>query len=144
MFTNGQHICQHLCRMVFIGQTVPYRNTCMRCQFFNDFLTKSSVLDSFIHSSKNSCCVCNAFFLADLGSCRIQISSSHTQVMSSYFKRTTGSGTCFFKNKSYIFTFVVLMKLSCFFLCFQVCCQIDHVSNLFWCKVFQCKKITSF
>ena len=118
MFTDRQHICQHLCRMIFVCQTVPYRNSCVFCKLFYDILAKTSVLDSLVHSSKNSCCISDALFLSDLGTCRIQICTAHSKVMSSYFKCTTCSGTCFFKNQGNVFAFVIFMKFSGFFLCF--------------------------
>ena len=40
----------------------------------------------------------DALFLSDLRTGRIQICATHSKVMSSYFKCTTCSGTCFFKN----------------------------------------------
>ena len=86
MFTNGQHISDHLCRMEFIGQTIPYRNTCMFCQFFYDFLTVTTVFNTIIHSSQYAGSICDTFLFTNLGTTGIQISTSHTQIISSYFK----------------------------------------------------------
>ena len=118
MLTDGQHIGQHLCRMIFICQTIPYRNSCIFCKVFYDFLSKSSVFDSLIHSSENSCCVCNALLLTDLRTSRVQIGTAHSKIVSSYFKCTACSCTCLFEDQGNIFAFVILMKLSGFFLCF--------------------------
>jgi len=67
LLTNSQHICQHLGRMKFIGQTVPYRNPCISCQLLYDILSKATVLDTIIHSAKNPCRICYALLFSDLG-----------------------------------------------------------------------------
>ena len=113
-------------------------------KLLNNILTEATVLDSLIHSSENSCSICDALLLSDLGACGIQIGRTHSQIMSCHFKGTACSCACFFKNQGNILTSVILMKLSCFFLCLQICCKVDHVSDLFRCKVFQCQEISSF
>ena len=138
MLTDRQQICQHLCRMILICQTIPYRHTCMFCQFFYTFLSESTIFDTIKHSSEYSCCIFNTLFLANLGSTWIQISGSHSHVMCRHFKRTSGSCTCLFKNKRNIHASVFIYRNSFFLLIFQICCQIQHVGNLFLCKIFQC------
>ena len=103
--------------MIFVCQTVPNRNSCIFCKIFYNFLTKSTVLDTIIHSSKNSCSICNALFLADLGASWIQIGASHSQIMGCHLEGTTCSGTGFLKDQGNIFALVILGKLTGFFLC---------------------------
>ena len=66
MLMDGKHICQHLGRMILVGQAVPYRDSCIFCQFFHNILAESTVFNTIIHPAKNSCCICNTLFLADL------------------------------------------------------------------------------
>ena len=144
MLTDGKHISQHLSGMILIGKTIPYRNSGIFCKLFYHILAKSAILDTIVHSSQNSCSVGNALFLTDLGSGRIQISTSHTKIMCSYLKGTAGSGAGFLKNKCNIFTLVIFGQLTCFFLCFQFCGQIQKIQDLLWCKIFQCQKVSAF
>ena len=103
--------------MIFVCQTVPNRNSCIFCKIFYNFLTKSTVLNTIIHSSKNSCSICNALFLADLGASWIQIGASHSKIMGCHLEGTTCSGAGFLKDQGNIFAFVILSKLTGFFLC---------------------------
>ena len=66
MLTNCQHICDHLCRMELIGQSIPHRNSRIFCQFLYDFLSISTILNSIKYSSKYTGCIRNAFLLSDL------------------------------------------------------------------------------
>ena len=45
-----------------------YRNPCIFCQFFHNFLSKSTILDTFKHSAQYACRVTDALFFADLRS----------------------------------------------------------------------------
>ena len=117
MLTDSQHISKHLSRMILICQTVPNRNTCVFGKLFYDVLAKSTVLDTIIHSSKNSCSICNALFLADLGTCWIQIGASHSKVMSCNLEGAACSCAGFFKDQGNVFAFVILSQLASFFLC---------------------------
>ena len=85
LFLDRQHVGEHLCRMILIRQSVPYRNTCIFGQFLHNLLSKSTILDSIKHSSENSCCIFDTFFLPDLWTWRIKVSRSHTHIVSSYF-----------------------------------------------------------
>ena len=104
MLLDGHQICQHLCGMIFIGQSIPDRYTGIFCQFFHDLLSKSSVFNSVIDPSQHSGGVFDTLFFPDLGAFWIQVSGSHAQVMSSYFKGAAGSCTCLFKDQRYIFS----------------------------------------
>ena len=66
MLADGQKVCQHLCRMILVCQSVPYRHACVFCQLLYDFLAKSAVFNSLVHSSQDTSSILNAFFLADL------------------------------------------------------------------------------
>ena len=143
MFLNGQKIRQHLCRMEFIGKAIPYRNTCIFCQFLYDFLPITTILDSFIHASQYSCSIFNAFLFADLGTGRVQICSSHSQVMSRHLKRAACSGRCFFKNQCDIFTPEIIHRFTLFLFFFQSCCQIQKILNLLRCIIKQFQKMSS-
>ena len=99
MFTNRQHIRQHLCRMIFICQSIPDRNPGIFCELLHDILTKTAVFNTFEHSSEHARSISDAFLLTDLRSRRIQIGTSHSEVMRGHFEGTTGSCTRLFKNK---------------------------------------------
>ena len=68
MLTDRKHICQHLCRMIFICQAIPYRNSGIFCKFLYNILSITAIFNTIIHSSQNSGCICNALFLSYLRS----------------------------------------------------------------------------
>ena len=136
VFLNGQHIRQHLGRMIFVGQTVPYRNSCIFRQFFHDFLPKATIFNSFVHAAQDLCCIRDAFFFTDLGSLRIQIGGSHAQVMCRHFKRTAGSGTGLFENQCYIFPAQRVCQNSFFLFLLQICRQFQQICYFFRCIIF--------
>ena len=102
MLLNGKQICQHLCWVIFISQAIPYRYPCIFCQRFHLFLAIATILNSIINSSKHSCSIFDTLFFSNLRTLWVQISSTHSKVMSSGFKGTSGSGTGFFKNQGNI------------------------------------------
>ena len=116
VFPDCQHICQHLCRMVLIGQTIPDRNSCMLCQLLHNLLTKAPVLNSVVNSSQHPRRIGNTLFLSNLRAGRLQICGSHSHIMGSHFKGASCSGTGFLKNQSHIFASVMIHRNSFFFL----------------------------
>ena len=88
--------------MKFIGQSIPYRNTCILCQLLYDLLPISAVLNTVKHPAEYSCRIFDALLLTDLGARRIQISHMHTQIMRCHLKRATGSGAGLFKDQGNI------------------------------------------
>ena len=130
--------------MKFICQSVPYRHFGILRKFFHNRLVKSAVLYSVIHTCKHPCRICNAFFLADLGACRIQIGCSHTKIMCCHLKRTTCSCGCFFKDQCYILAMQAVMQLALFLHFLVFCCQIDQIQDLLRCIIKQFQKIASF
>ena len=66
LLTNCHNISQYLCRMELIGQTVPDRYTGILRQIIHDGLVKTTVLNTIINTSKYTCCIGNAFLLANL------------------------------------------------------------------------------
>ena len=103
MLANRQKVSQHLGRMELIGQTVPYRNACIFCKLFYDFLSVTAVFDSFKHPSQNACGVADALFFADLGAGRIEVGTSHAKIVCSNLKGAAGSRAGLFKNQCNIF-----------------------------------------
>ena len=122
---NGQKVCQHLCRVVFIRQPIPYRNTCIFCQFLHDFLSKASVLNSIVNPAQNSGSIFNALLFSNLGTFRVQICSAHSQIMGCRLKRTACSCTVFLKNQSNVLAFQRICKNTFFFLFLQIRGQIQ-------------------
>ena len=105
MFPDGKHICNHLCRVGLVGQTVPDRHSGILCQFLYNVLPITPVLDSIKHSSKYPRSVRYALFFPNLGTARVQISNMHSEIVCCHFERASGSRTCFFKNQSYVLSF---------------------------------------
>ncbi len=143
-FLDRQHVGEHLCRMILIRQSVPYRNFRIFCQLFYNLLTESTILNSLIHTGKNTGCIFNALFFADLGTGRIQIRCSHTEIVCSYLEGTAGSGAGFLEDQRNVFTAQGIHRNAFLFLLLQLCGQIQQIGNLFRCKIFQCQKIASF
>ena len=135
MLLNGQHVCDHLCRMKLIGQTVPYRNSRIFCQVFHDCLLKSTVLDTVIHTSKYTGSICDTFFLSNLGCRRIQKCGMHTKIKGGYFKRAAGTCAGFFKDQCNVFSSQHIMTNAFFLLFFEFCGQIDQICDLLRCKI---------
>ena len=144
LFLDCQHIGEHLGRVVLVRQSVPYRDFGIFCQLFYDLLAESTVLDSLIHTGKNAGCIFNALFFADLGTGRIQIRCSHTEIVCSYLEGTAGSGAGFLEDQCNVFTAQGIHRNAFLFLLLQLCGQIQQIGNLFRCKIFQCQKIASF
>ena len=136
--TDRQKIRQHLGRMILIGQTVPYRHSCVFRQFFHDLLAEAAVLNTIVHPSKYTGCVCNALFLADLRTLGIQISHLNTEVMGCHLKRAARSRTGLLKNQCDIHSLMGFSHDPLLLLFFQICCQIQKISNLLRCKILQC------
>ena len=67
LLPDGEHVRQHLGRMIFVRQSVPDRDTCMLCQFFHDLLSISPVLNAVINTPQHSGRVGNALLFPDLG-----------------------------------------------------------------------------
>ncbi len=105
MLHHGQKIGQNLGGMVFVGEPVPYRNTCIFSQFFNNCLSKTTVFDAIIHASQNTGGVFHGFFLANLRSAWSEVGNFCSLVVCSGFKSTAGAGGSFFKNQGNIFSF---------------------------------------
>ena len=141
---NRQHIRQHLCGVIFIGQSVPHRNTCVFCQFLHDLLTKSPVFNTIVHPAQNSRSILDALLLSHLGSCRTQVCSSHTHVMGRHLERAACTGTVLFKKQSYILSPVMIHRDSLFLLFFDFSRQIQKIGDLLRRKIFQRQKISSF
>ena len=143
MLTDGQKICQHLGGMEFIGQSVPYGNLGVFRQFLYDILSKATVFDTLEHACQYSGGIGDAFFFTDLGSGRIQISGTHSQVMCCHFKSTSGTGTGLLEDQSHILASEGIYGDSFFLFIFQVCRQVNQIHNLFLGEVLQCQKIAS-
>ena len=71
VLTDGEHIGQDLGGMVFVGQAVPYGNTCVLCQLLDDGLTEATVLNAVVKSAQNAGGIGDGFLLADLRTGRI-------------------------------------------------------------------------
>ena len=127
MLFDCKHIRKHLRRMIFVRQTVPYRNTGILRQLLHLRLGISAVLDTVIHPAKHARCILDTLLFSDLGSRWIEIRHMHSKVMSSYFKRTSRTRTCFFKNKRNILSRQIMCQLSRFLFCFQICRQIKKI-----------------
>ena len=135
MLLDGKHIGNHLCRMGFIGQSVPHRNPCIFCQFFHNLLSESAIFDSIKHTSQNTCGIRNTFLFSNLGTARIKICHMHTQIMCGYLERASGSCTCLLENQCNIFSNQTVMHDSLMFLLFQLCGQIHKIQDLLRCKI---------
>ena len=127
MLPNCKKICQHLCRMVFIGQTVPHRNSCILRQLFHNLLTIATVLNTVKHSSEHTRSILDAFLLSDLRSAWSKICSSHSHIVSRCLERAPCSCTCFFKNKRHIHTAIMINGNSFFLLLLQFRRQIHKI-----------------
>ena len=135
MLTDSQKICQHLGGMEFIGQSVPYGNLGVFRQFLYDILSKTTVFDTLEHACQYSGGIGDAFFFTDLGSGRIQISGTHSQIMRCHFKSTSGTGTGLLEDQSHILASEGIYGDSFFLFIFQVCRQVQQIFDLFRCKV---------
>ena len=144
MLLNGQKIRQDLRRMIFIGQTIPDRNTGVLRQFLYDLLTESTVLDPIEHTAQHTGGIRDRFFFADLRTGRTQISASHAKITGSHFKSAAGAGGVFFEYQSNIFAFEDLMRDAGFFLLFKLRCQFQQIADLFGGKIQQREKMFSF
>ena len=90
--------------MILIGQSIPYGNPGISCQFFHDLLSVSAIFYPVKHSAKHPCGIRDALFLPNLGTLGIQIGYSHSQIMGRHLKRTAGPSTSLFKNQGDVFS----------------------------------------
>ena len=127
MLANRQKVRQHLGRMELVGQTVPYRNACIFCKLFYDFLSVTAVFNSFKHPSQNACGVADALFFADLGAGRIKVGTSHAKIVCSNLKGAAGSRAGLFKNQCNIFSPQCIDRNACFFEAFQLRCEVNEI-----------------
>ena len=77
LLLNGKKISKHLGRMIFIRQSVPNRHTGILCQFFNNFLSKATVLNAVVHPAQNPGSVRDGLLHADLAAGGAQIGAAH-------------------------------------------------------------------
>ncbi len=71
LFSDCEHVRQHLGGMKLISQPVPYRNAGILCQFLHNTLLKAPVLDSLVNAPQHPGRIRNAFFFANLGARRV-------------------------------------------------------------------------
>ena len=127
--------------MILVGQTVPYRNTCIFCKLFHNFLSKAAVLDTIVDTAKYACGIRDALLLADLGAGRLQICSAH--IMRCNLKGASGAGAGLLKNQGHVFASVVIDRNAFFFLTFHLCGKIQEIQDFLRSVVLQCQKMSS-
>ena len=66
VFAHSEEVGKYLCRVEFVGQTVPYWYTSVLSKFFNSFLLETTVFDTIIHSSENASGILHRFLNANL------------------------------------------------------------------------------
>ena len=130
--------------MILICQTIPHRDTGIFRKLFHDLLTKAAVLDTIIHSAKHARGIAYTLFFPDLRTARVQICALHTQIMCCHLKGAACSRTRLFKNERDIFPCAHRFLHACLFFCLIFCGKLKQVSDLLWCIVLQCQKISSF
>ena len=139
-FADSQHICNHLRRMKFVCQPVPYRHACIRRQFFHNFLPESAVFDTVKHPAKHPGRISNAFLASNLGTGRVEVSHMHAQVMRCHFKCTPRPGACLFKNQRNIFPSQLSMRDSFFLFFLEFSRKLYQIQNFFRRKIKQLQK----
>ena len=144
MLPDGQHVGQHLRRMIFIGQTVPHRNACIGAERLYDLLAETAVFDSVIDASQHAGSIRDALFLADLGSAGIQIGDMHSEIIRCDLEGAAGTGTGLLEDQSDILACMETVLFPRFFHFLQFCRAIQHIGDLFGGEVLECQKITSF
>ena len=130
MLLNRQKICKHLCRMIFIGQSVPYRYTCISGKLLNNALFKATILNAIKHTAKYARCILNTLLLTDLRALWIQIGHTHSHIMGCYLKRTSRSCTCLFEDQSNVLTNIIVNRNALFLLVLQLSRKLQKICNL--------------
>ena len=144
MFADGEQVGKHLGRVKLIGQSVPHRHARVPCDLLHDILPESPIFDSLKHTSQHPRRVRDALFLANLRSYRIQVSSSHAQIVSRYLKGAAGPGTRLLKNQGNILSPQHIHRYPLLFLIFQIRRHIHQIENLLRRKIEQLQKMPSF
>ena len=116
MLPYRQKIRQHLGRVEFIGQSVPYRYASIFCQFLHNLLPVAPVLDPVIHPPEYPRRVRNALFFPDLGTRRIKIGCPHAQIMRRHLKGTPCPCGRFLKDQGDIPAAEILRQFPSFLL----------------------------
>src|SRR5574344_891177 len=91
MFLHCHKICKNLCWVKFVCQSVPYWYARVFSQSFNCCLSITTIFNTVIYSSQNSCSVFHRLFLTHLRTCRSKVSYICSFVHCTHFKRTTSS-----------------------------------------------------
>ena len=135
MLPYCQHVREHLCGVVFIGESIPYRNACMLCKLLHDCLLKPAVLNSIKHSAKHARRVRNRLFFANLGARRVKVCRPHAKIMRCHLKRTARACTGLLKNQCNIFAAQRVVQDAFFLFVLIFCRQIYEICNLFRRKI---------
>ena len=91
MFFNGEHIGKTLGWMIFIGKTVPDRNTSILGKFLDGVVREATKFNTVKHTPKNESCITDRFFLAKLNIVLTKKFGMHTKVASASDEGTTGA-----------------------------------------------------
>ena len=108
VLAHGQHVGEHLGRVVFIGQTVEHRHAGELGQVFDDFLLEAAVLNGVVHAPQYAGGVFHGFFVTDLRGVRVDISDIGALVIGRDFEGAAGAGRGLFEDQRDVFAFQVL------------------------------------
>ncbi|MCY1433153.1 hypothetical protein D9M71_491740 [compost metagenome] len=142
VLTHGQHVGEHLGRVVFVGQAVEHRYAGELGQFFDDFLLEATVLDGVVHAPEHAGGVLHAFLVADLRGVRVDVGDVGALVIGGHFEGAAGAGRGFFEDQGDVVAFEVLLLGAGVLGTFQVAGQVQQVAQLARGVVFQAQQVT--
>ncbi|MNN35709.1 hypothetical protein D3C81_1495680 [compost metagenome] len=141
MLAHGQHVGEHLGRVVLVGQAVEHRHPGELGQLFDDFLLEAAILDGIVHAPEYAGGVLHAFFVADLRRVGIDIGYVGPLVISGHFEGAAGAGRGFFEDQGDIVAFQVLLLGTGVLGTLEVAGQVQQVLQLASAVVFEAEQV---
>ncbi len=142
VLTHGQHVGDHLGRVIFIGQAVEHRHAGELGQLFDDFLFEATVLNGVVHAPEHAGGVFHALFMADLRRVRVDVGDVGALVIGRHFEGATGAGRSFLEDQGDVVALQMLLLGASVFRAFQIAGQVEQVTQLTWGVVFQAEQVT--
>ena len=143
LFLRCHDVSEHLGRMEIIRQTIPYRDTGILCQFFNNALLVATVLDAVKHAAQNLRGIFQRLFVSHLGRLGIQECDTHAEISCADFKCASCSRRCFFEQQNNLFPLQIAVVNTISLQVLEFNREIDHVIDLFRREVKQGQKASS-
>ncbi|MCY1438852.1 hypothetical protein D9M71_550680 [compost metagenome] len=141
VFTHGQHVGDHLCRVILVGQAVEHRYAGELGQLLDDFLLEATVLDGVVHAPEHAGGVLHAFLVADLRGVRVDVGDVGALVIGGDFKRAAGAGRGFFEDQRDVVALEMLLFGAGVLGTLEVAGQVEQVAQFARGVVFQAQQI---